>query len=307
MKNLLMLTLLALISYLAYLYWQKYQLDNNQHDRSDDESSDDEYENTKSKTYNKKAHHNKKTHHKKAPAHHNKKAPVHHNKKAPVHHNKKAPVHHNKAQAPDQTDVEYFDNKMLIQNHSNEEIDTENNFILTEGANDILDQYLTSKNRPHVFFDIEINGDYIGRIVFELFEDIVPYTVKNFIHMANNNYRGTKFHRIIKDFVIQGGDYINGDGTGSNSIYGPSFDDENFNIKHDNKYLLSMANSGPNTNGCQFFITLNPQPNLDNKHVVFGKVADVESQITVDKLGEVLTNIKDTPIVDCVISDCGSN
>ena len=114
-----------------------------------------------------------------------------------------------------------------------------------------------------------------------------------------------RIHRIIKDFVIQGGDYINGNGTGSNSIYGNKFKDENFDLKHDSKYLLSMANSGPDTNGCQFFITLNKLPNLDNKHVVFGKVSDDESKEVVDRLGDVFTNHNDYPIVKCEIVDCG--
>lgn len=123
--------------------------------------------------------------------------------------------------------------------------------------------------------------------------------------MIQNHYKGSKFHRILKDFIIQGGDYINGDGTGSSSIYGERFKDENFNIKHDAKYLISMANAGPNTNGCQFFITLNPAKSLDNKHVVFGCVVDESSKVVIDKLGGTLTNNNDAPIVPCVITDCG--
>ena len=177
--------------------------------------------------------------------------------------------------------------------------------MLTEGALELVDEFVQSKNRPHVFMDIKINEEDVGRIVFELFEDIVPYTVENFIYMCQNHYMGSTFHRIIKDFVIQGGDYINGDGTGSNSIFGQKFKDENFDLPHDSRYLLSMANSGPNTNGCQFFITLNKLPNLDNKHVVFGRVADNESKLVVDRLGEVFTNYNDTPIVKCEIADSG--
>jgi cyclophilin family peptidyl-prolyl cis-trans isomerase len=123
--------------------------------------------------------------------------------------------------------------------------------------------------------------------------------------MCQNHYKGSNFHRIIKDFIIQGGDYINGNGSGSNSIYGSKFKDENFNLKHDSKYLLSMANSGPDSNGCQFFITLNPTPHLDNKHVVFGKVVTDESKAIIDKLGEVFTGTNDNPIVSCEIGDCG--
>jgi peptidyl-prolyl isomerase H (cyclophilin H) len=197
-------------------------------------------------------------------------------------------------------------NNMVTIPESDEiDLNSEDNLLLTETALDLVDEFVQSKNRPHVFMDIKINEEDVGRIVFELFDDVVPYTVDNFIYMCENNYAGSIFHRIIKDFVIQGGDYINGDGTGSNSIYGNRFRDESFDLKHDSKYLLSMANSGPDTNGCQFFITLNKLPNLDNKHVVFGKVADDESKEVVDRLGDVFTNHNDYPIVKCEIADCG--
>lgn len=184
-----------------------------------------------------------------------------------------------------------------------------NNFNLTENAlnqlDNVFDEYMQSKRRQKVFFDISNNNEIIGRITFELFDDIVPYTVKNFVFMVQNHYKNSTFHRIIKDFVIQGGDYINGDGSGTNSIYGKTFDDENFNLKHDKKYLLSMANSGPNTNGCQFFITLNQLEHLDNKHVVFGKVADDESKEIIDIMANTLVNQNDKPIVDYIIAECG--
>jgi cyclophilin family peptidyl-prolyl cis-trans isomerase len=188
-------------------------------------------------------------------------------------------------------------------------IESDDEYVLTDGVLDQLDnvvnEYVKSKERPHVWFDIEVNSEHIGRIIIELFDDIVPYTVKNFIHNVEHNYKGSIFHRIIKDFIIQGGDYINGDGTGSSSIYGERFKDENFNVKHESKYMISMANSGPNTNGCQFFITLNPLPSLDNKHVVFGRVIEQESFDVIDQLGSTLTNYKEKPIVDCIIADCG--
>lgn len=188
-------------------------------------------------------------------------------------------------------------------------ISSNNNFNLTENAlnqlDNVFDEYMQSKQRPKVFFDISTNNEIIGRITFELFDDIVPYTVKNFIFMVQNHYKNSIFHRVIKDFVIQGGDYINGDGTGTNSIYGKTFNDENFNQKHDKKYLLSMANSGPNTNGCQFFITLNELEHLDNKHVVFGKVANEESKEVIEMIANTLVNQNDKPIVDYIIADCG--
>ena len=184
-----------------------------------------------------------------------------------------------------------------------------NNFDLTENAlnqlDNVFDEYMQSKKRSHVYFDISNNNEIIGRITFELFDDIVPYTVKNFIYLINNHYKGSIFHRIIKDFVIQGGDFINGDGTGTKSIYGDTFDDENFNIKHDSKYLLSMANSGPNTNGCQFFITLNKLEHLDNKHVVFGKIMNESSKDIIEIMANTLVDENDRPLTDYIIEDCG--
>ena len=114
-------------------------------------------------------------------------------------------------------------------------------------------------------------------IEIRLFDDELPITTKNFRQIAKNGINGKKynnsiFHRIIPSFMIQGGDILNNNGTGSISIYGEKFDDEGFTIKHDKPGLLSMANSGPNTNGSQFFITTVPTPHLDNKHVVFGEV-----------------------------------
>ncbi|XP_046851558.1 peptidyl-prolyl cis-trans isomerase H-like isoform X2 [Xenia sp. Carnegie-2017] len=132
---------------------------------------------------------------------------------------------------------------------------------------------------PVVFFDISIGGQDVGRMKMELFADVVPKTAENFRQFCTGEYKkdgapigfkNATFHRVIKDFMVQGGDFIKGDGTGVSSIYGGvAFSDENFKVKHEKAGLLSMANSGPHTNGCQFFITCAKCDFLDGKHVVF--------------------------------------
>ncbi|GMH23544.1 hypothetical protein Nepgr_025387 [Nepenthes gracilis] len=169
--------------------------------------------------------------------------------------------------------------------------------------------------RRRCYLDLSIGGDLEGRIVVELFNDIVPKTAENFRALCTGekgigpntgvplHYKGCSFHRVIKSFMIQGGDISAGNGTGGESIYGLKFEDENFELKHERKGMLSMANSGPNTNGSQFFITTTRTSHLDGKHVVFGKV--IKGMGVVRSVEHVTTDDNDHPTQDVIISDCG--
>jgi len=168
-------------------------------------------------------------------------------------------------------------------------------------------------SRPKVFFDIAIGGKAAGRIVMELYSDIVPKTVENFRALCTGekgtgksgkplHYKNSKFHRIIPNFMLQGGDFTRGDGTGGESIYGEKFADENFKEKHTGPGILSMANAGANTNGSQFFICTVKTEWLDNKHVVFGRVTEgLDLVKTIESKGSQ----SGKPSVEVKIADCG--
>jgi cyclophilin family peptidyl-prolyl cis-trans isomerase len=167
---------------------------------------------------------------------------------------------------------------------------------------------------PRVFFDVAQGGRPLGRIVFELFQDKTPKTAENFRALCTGergkgrsgrplHYKGSLFHRVIPNFMIQGGDFTAFNGTGGESIYGERFADENFLMKHSEPGVLSMANAGPNTNGSQFFITTVPTPHLDGRHVVFGRV--VEGMDVVHKIERTKTGRNDRPVSDVSITDCG--
>ena len=173
-------------------------------------------------------------------------------------------------------------------------------------------------NRPknkHVYFDISYTTSdkpVLGRLVMELFSEVTPRTAENFYQLCKGfraqdnkkySYKKSIFHRVIKNFMIQGGDITRRNGTGGLSIFGQRFEDENFDVLHEKPGLLSMANSGSNTNGSQFFITTNKTSWLDGKHVVFGQV--IKGFEHVKAISELKTIANDVPQKDVIIVNCG--
>ncbi|KAG8057938.1 hypothetical protein GUJ93_ZPchr0002g23903 [Zizania palustris] len=166
---------------------------------------------------------------------------------------------------------------------------------------------------PKVFFDMTVGGAPAGRIVMELYAKDVPRTAENFRALCTGekgvgksgkplHYKGSSFHRVIPDFMCQGGDFTRGNGTGGESIYGEKFPDEAFKHKHTKAGILSMANAGPNTNGSQFFICTVPTSWLDGKHVVFGEVVEgLDVVKAIEQVGSRSGSTK-KPVV---IADCG--
>jgi peptidyl-prolyl isomerase G (cyclophilin G) len=169
--------------------------------------------------------------------------------------------------------------------------------------------------RPRCFFDVTISGQRVGRIVIELFSDVTPKTCENFRCLCTGekgigkttgkplHYVGTNFHRVVKDFMVQCGDFLDGNGKGGESIFGGQFEDDNFDLKHDRPFLLSMANKGPNTNGSQFFITTQPAIHLDGIHTVFGHI--LQGKEIISEIEQLQVDKKNRPLVDARIFNSG--
>ena len=201
------------------------------------------------------------------------------------------------------TNTNSIENNTINNEHFSQKDITEDESNVIKKNNDSIE--------GNPYFIISIDGKKEGKLKFELFDEEVPKTCANFRYLCVKGlgdkkeacYKDSIFHRVIEEFMIQGGDFTNFDGTGGKSIYGDSFEDENFNLKHNQPGLLSMANSGPNTNGSQFFITLKETPWLDDKHVVFGIL--LEGFELIKKIELLPKDDNNKPLVEVKIVECG--
>lgn len=194
----------------------------------------------------------------------------------------------------------------LIKNNGNDMIENMDGSDETKSGNSGI-----FKNEGNPYFKIKIGDEEVGKVSFELFDDEVPNTCKNFRYLCSKSvigkedadYKNTIFHRVIKDFMIQGGDTTNYDGTGGKSMFGEKFKDESFELTHNQEGLLCMANSGPDTNGSQFYITLKKTPWLDNKHVVFGIV--IKGFDIIKRVENIDVSEGDIPNQKVEVIECG--
>ena len=199
-----------------------------------------------------------------------------------------------------------FNNIKFIQEENTNNLDNtniDNSDYKKEKTINNSDSFSNIKN-PNVFIELTLNGIKYGKIECELYDNIVPKTSKNFRSLCEQKmYLETPFHRIVNNSFIHGGDFTHKDGSGGRSIYGEKFEDENFELTHDGPGILSMANRGPNTNGSQFYITLDKVEDLDNKNVVFGKI--VKGFDIIQKVSKLPSDFENRPYDKLLISDCG--